>query len=181
MRRFICLIVALLIGIPIAILAATNATEMRASATIVTKGIPSTASYSKVCSVSITQDTVGNTLLFAGGELWLKSNEQINLAIGTDTTSGGVPQMVVATIADTTVCDLHKYPCYFGDRGQSSYVIPFSIVQHLDTDSVDGAIVLYLWARSGDAYRADLTTNASIVPTVKNVYLHAIVNLTDQP
>lgn len=125
--------------------------------------------YTPVGSLSVTQDTVGNAVYMVSGTMEMGNRAWGHLAICTDTTSAGVPQIVVGS--DTTAVSLHEW-WWRESVGDSKLRIPFSFNQDLDSDSTGGAIKLYLMGK----------VQTSVRPLIlHDVRIEAITNLPDQP
>lgn len=124
--------------------------------------------YTPVGSLTVTIDTSGSTLYFISGTIELGNYAWVHLAFCRDTTSGGVPQLIVST--DSTLVSLHEY--YWRENiGDSPMRIPFSFTQNMTADTT-GALKLYLMSKAGDR----------IYPAIlHDVRIEAITNLANQP
>ncbi len=169
MKRFVVFaVVVLMVFVTAWVLGATNNTDyIDAPFTDDSIEVSGTV-YTTLGSLSVTQDTAGTTLFLVSGTVQLGNYAWVHLALCTDTTSAGVPEIVSAP--DTTDMSSHEW-WWRESSGDSKMRIPFSFIQHLDTDSVDAAVTLYLMGKVEQANRPAY---------LHDVRIDGISNLADQ-
>jgi len=127
--------------------------------------------YTPIGSLSVIQDTVTNILFFVTGDVELSQYDKLYLALATDTTSAGVPELVVGGGSnDTTTVTAHYYwwkPKY----GDPEMRIPFTFVQELTSDSLAGAVLVRLLAK---------VESANFPVILKNVRIDCLTNVADE-
>lgn len=114
--------------------------------------------YTAVDSIAVDQDTAATTLLFVTGDLELSAGDKCYLAIATDTTSAGAPQIVLGN--DTTVVTAHEYSLKVGP-GVREARMPFSFVQPVSTDST-AVVTVYLMGKTSSQYHIARVYNLRI-------------------